>query len=382
MKIGIFDPNLEPKGHYLKFNSHIIKLLEDGDNEIVFFDICNIFKNNFKGNIKFVNVADKTIIDLFGKHGTPLKKWFVFFVKEFFWYRKVSKKIQKSKIDFLIITSEGYFFFYFFIPKIKFAVIFHRIESVLFFGKKYSIKYIVQSIRRKIILRLLRRAQVVFVLTEHLKDKLKPFYFRCVEWIPYLCFENFNNKMFCKKKMECFTISTPGSIYYGKNIDFALETYKKYNLSFKYIIAGFPSAGYGKKIVEVVKSLPRNTPITGIFKYLSDKEYKKIIQRSTFVLLPYSAERTSGISAVMLDAFENNTPIIAPDIEPFTYYANKYKIGLLYNTESHVSLAKTIEMASRMTKKNFENNFLIFKKDFSYDEFGARFKEIIFETTQ
>ena len=389
MKIGIFDPNLDSKGHFLPFNRHIIKLLQDKNNRIIFFDIADILKNSCQEkNIEFINVADTPMAELSGELIT-LSDRFVFLAKEFFWYREVYKKIsrwqshrgsstesgQKNKIDFLIITSLGYFFFDFFIPKVKFAAILHT-SDILVFEKKHSIKYFMQVLKKWVALKFLCQAEVVFTLDEYLKDKISIFNFKNTEWMPYTCFENPGSGVYSEKKIKEFTLLTPGAIYRGKNIDFVLDVYKKYNLNFKYIIVGFPIGVYGRKIVKTVESLEKNTLITGIFRYLPDEEYKEMIQRSSFVLLPYSKERSNGISAVMHDAFENNTPIIAPNMRPFNYYVNKYSLGLLYapNEESFISVLKK---ASKIDTSIYKDNFEKFKKDFSYSKTQKKIRRII-----
>lgn len=378
MKIGIFDPNLDSKGHFLAFNKHIIKLLYGKKNEVVFFDVANIFKSNCpQEDVKFINVADVTMAELSGELKTLFRR-LIFLIKEFFWFKDVIKKIQETKPDFLIITSPGYFSFYFFRLNVRFAIIFH-FGWLLFSGREFSVRYFMQILRKKVILRFLRGAAVVFTLSDYLNGKMSGFNFKRAEWLPYICFENFDVLSKQNKNPKKFTISTPGVIYQGKNIDFILDAYKKYNLNFKYIVAGFPIGDYGNKIVKTIESLAKTVPVSGIFKYLSSKEYNELIRISSFVLLPYSSERSNGISAVMQDAFENNTPIIAPDIEPFRYYVNKYKLGLLYKPDDQASFAQIIEIASRMDKKSFASSFSVFKKDFSYAENSERFKKIIYE---
>ncbi len=321
-------------------------------------------------------MADVTMVKLSGELIT-LSDRFVFLVKEFFWYKEAIKKIQKNNIDFLIITSPGYLFFYFFIPKIKFAIILMT-NGILVFEKKYSVKYFMQVLKKMVVLTFLRQAEVVFTLAEYLKDEIIGFKFKNTEWIPYTCFENSDSGVYPERRGGEFTLLTPGAIYRSKNIDFVLDIYKKYKLDFKYIIAGFPIDVYGRKIVKTIESLGKNMSITGIFRYLPDEEYKEMIRRSSFVLLPYSTERNNGISAVMQDAFENDTPVIAPNIKPFNHYINKYSVGLLYepNDDSFIGV---LRKASKIDKIVFKDGFIAFKEDFSYVKVRERLKKMFSE---
>lgn len=369
--IGFFDPNLSCIGHYKRFNRHLVRLF--GSNEkIIFFDINNVFFDSFKDdikNIEFITVSDKSISDIYRNAKTFSLKWFKALMNEFFWWKDICKKIEDNNIDILMISSLGYLSFFLIRPKVKYVTIITTNE-IFFFKKQISFRYLLQRIKKRIILNFLAKAQGIFTLDEYLKNEISIFNFKNLDWIPDRCFEK--NIVDGKSIIsENFNMITPGLIYQGKNLEFVLDAYKQYNLSYNYVIAGKPVGEYGEKIIKEVEEMKNNFPITGIFDYLSESQYAKLIKQATFILLPYSSDRSGQISGVMYDAFENQTPIIAPDVRPFNYYINKYSLGLLYQPNDS-SFIKTIEIASKMKKKSFNENFYTFKKDFLYSNVQKR----------
>jgi len=246
-------------------------------------------------------------------------------------------------------------------------------------AKRFSIDYFKEFFKKKLVIHFLKQAKLIFLLDEYLKDDILRIGFKKINWIPDRCFEEVNLENKNLKEDIDFNILTPGGLYQGRNVDFdfVFEAYKKYNLNFEYKIVGMPKDDYGKKMVEKIRLLENKLPIHGIFEYLSDQDYKEIISKASFVLLPYSPERYDQVPAVMFDAFENDTPIIAPNVQPFNYYLSKYKLGFLYNHNELLSFIKVLEKASKVSKKSFSDNFLLFKKDFCYKKTQERVRIII-----
>lgn len=69
-----------------------------------------------------------------------------------------------------------------------------------------------------------------------------------------------------------------------------------------------------------------------INEYLSDDDYYKYIRESKFIVLPYiPSTHTGKSSGVVLDSIYQGTPVIATNIDTFSF-VKKYNLGILYST--------------------------------------------------
>ena len=164
---------------------------------------------------------------------------------------------------------------------------------------------------------------------------------------------------------------TIGTIADTKNHLFALNIFEKFNLPFSYLIAGPSMDKVGEEVQRRV-ACSTNPNLTGIFKNITD-DYDSLIQGSEFLILPYDLKRGGRNSQVVYDAFRNLTPIIAPDIEPFKMYIERYGIGFLYKEGDENSFRATIEKAAAIPKEHFAENFGRLYKDLSFDKIKKDF---------
>ena len=389
MKIGIFDPNLEEFGHYIYFNKHIAKLLDSKDNKLVFLDIAGIFHKNYSQNLRleestfqFVNVSDVPCpSDRENNHiyddVTHLSQYKMY-MSDRSWYKEVFKKISALNLDITLITSHGRAPMFTVVPNFKFGIILHTSRILKVYGKHW-LQTFLRRISRKFNKKFLDKSSIIFTLELYLVKELQREGLNNVFYVPYKCFNSAMDKNFPSDyglKENEFTLLTIGVIYKGKGLDSVLNIYDKYNLDTPYSIVGLSSGEYGNLIDKKVQELQtRNLPVKRIPMYLSDEEYRNFISKADFVLLPYSVTRYDQTSGVMYDALEQNTPIIAPAIEPFKSYVENYDIGLLYNPEDDLSFVNTVKKARHLGKSYFWGNIERFKKQFTY----SIWKEKIFD---
>jgi glycosyltransferase involved in cell wall biosynthesis len=162
-------------------------------------------------------------------------------------------------------------------------------------------------------------------------------------------------------------ISFVGNLSPNKRVDLFIKISKLCNE--KFVIAG--SGDYKK-----LKSEIKQTNITLINKFLSKKEYDKLIQESKLVLLPYEH---STQSAVLFDCYRNGTPVIATDIGSFREFINYGKTGYYFKQDEYVS--KTSKIINEIQtddlieiRKNCINYFI---EKFSDNCFEKKFINLI-----
>jgi glycosyltransferase involved in cell wall biosynthesis len=225
---------------------------------------------------------------------------------------------------------------------------------------------------------VLNSALSLITLEESTVENLKQNGFKSF-WIPYELFsdpEKTNDDKLLRTNNE-FVISTVGVIYEGKNIDFIINTLKNKRIAdVKYIISGFPYDEYGQRIKKEVEDL-HNEMIEGHFEYLSEEEYTRAIKTADFIVLSYSKDRSDQASGVFFDAIKYNRPVIAPNVEPFKYYIEKYKIGLMFEENDEESFVQQINMAKKLGTSYFIKNINDFKRDFSYDVWIKKFVDFL-----
>lgn len=95
-------------------------------------------------------------------------------------------------------------------------------------------------------------------------------------------------------------------------------------------------------------------------KYLTDEEYKEILMKCRYIVLPYNPLTYSGKSSgVVLDALYNNKPVIVPRIDSFEFI-EKYRVGIMYNT----SFAEIVsEKNGGLRDRQFDDAISVFVSD-------------------
>lgn len=116
-----------------------------------------------------------------------------------------------------------------------------------------------------------------------------------------------------------------GTASWAKNYEMVVQTLNESEYSC--VIAGkFEDENRYEKLVSIAK---KNIKIYN--KYISDVEYKSILSKARYVVLPYDKEHyKEKSSGVVLEALYAGKPVIAPRIQSFLF-VEEYGIGLLYD---------------------------------------------------
>jgi hypothetical protein len=133
-----------------------------------------------------------------------------------------------------------------------------------------------------------------------------------------------------------------GSNFFGKGLDIFMKSLENVNLNnIKILISSNENKNHS---FDENKKTKYDEKI--IFKNFSNNisEYKMIelFTVSDVVVLPYRRNYEFGSSSVSIQAFCSNSLIIAPNIYPFNYVINKYKLGFLFELENYKSLSKVL----------------------------------------
>lgn len=114
-----------------------------------------------------------------------------------------------------------------------------------------------------------------------------------------------------------------GIMSMGKDIEDVIQSFS--NTTYKVIIAGY--FNNLQRYENFVKKSTSN--ITIINKYLTDEEYKNIVQSTKYMLLPYNKRYSAASSGVIYDILFNGRPLITRDFINF-HFVKEYGVGAVY----------------------------------------------------
>lgn len=114
-------------------------------------------------------------------------------------------------------------------------------------------------------------------------------------------------------------------------------------------------------------------------RYLSETEYFRKFYESQYVIMPYSIEYEGKTSGIFCDAVLTKTPVIVPDIEPFSSFFSFYgPLGHLINFDS-------ITWLDDMRILNLTKDYAVYQKnmekvhqDHNLDSIGREISRIIY----
>ncbi len=395
MKIGIFDPGFELLGHYAFFNRYVAELLDTPGNRIYFLDIGGKMRKSYEGNLElknppaFVPLADARYASMPLRSGSLFSvAWWRNRIGEYSWYKAIFSKIADLHLDAVVFSSVET------APAVYFVKArFPYVALVLYPENLFKARASLKGYRKVLgplytlyisgFYRFLKRAKLIFTTNEPSMPTPELSRFP-VSWLPNRSFGDDLRKKGMSGRTPGepqFTFLTIGTISNSKNHLFALDSFEKYGLPFKYCIAGVPMDETGEIVKRRVLGGKIKT-ISGIFKTLDDREYDGLFEITEFLFLPYDLKRGAISSQVMHDAFSRSIPIIAPDVEPFKYYVERYGVGLTYKEGDMDSLAMTLRKAAGMHRGDFRKNFEALHADLSFpkvkEEFLAKIRSSFF----
>jgi hypothetical protein len=157
----------------------------------------------------------------------------------------------------------------------------------------------------------------------------------------------------------------------NKNVINFLKIFnKKFQNNFIFTIVGKIDKQTHIKLKLQIK---KNKNIKIINRYLNNNEYKKLINKAHFIVIPDGHIYKYMHSGVIWDCFAIKKPFLAPDNAINRDYINSYKVGLIYNKNF-----KTIAL-NKFLKSNYKKYYKTLKKDYSFKENLKKTKNILDE---
>lgn len=186
--------------------------------------------------------------------------------------------------------------------------------------------------------------------------------------------ERFLNSVNYKtKKNRIFTIATLGSLRKDKNILLLVDAVNKIS-DIEYIIAGRCEENYKELLKKKIREV-KNPHIIRKDGYLSSEEYKSIFHKSDYFIFADFEEPTTKTNGTFIEAIFNSTPVIVPNYPSYSYFVNKYNIGILYEPENEKSLITAIVKAKTLKVDYFKDGIIKFQQDYLIDNVANRLKK-------
>lgn len=118
----------------------------------------------------------------------------------------------------------------------------------------------------------------------------------------------------------------------------------------------------------IMSSIDGDNRIERISKFLSYEEFNQWFVKSHFVLFADEQGPSCITNGTMMEALINYRPVICPNYNPYSYYINKYGVGLLYEAGNVDNYAATIKKAAELGTEYFIPNIKKFLENILFDK--------------
>lgn len=169
-----------------------------------------------------------------------------------------------------------------------------------------------------------------------------------------------------ENKDKEFSLLVIGGLRRQKHIEATVRAFKKASLDegVLRIVGENHDDDYEKIIIDEINS---SQQILRINKRLQYDEFNKYMGGAHFTVFADEKQKSSVTNGTMMESIINFTPIIAPDHEPYTFYIEKYGLGLKYKYGDEDSYAEAIKKAQQLGYGYFLDNIKQFQKIISFD---------------
>lgn len=364
MRVGVFDPAFKEVGHFIPFDAYIADLAASFAREVVFFDATGAMERAYGSRAFAVPVSFVRLPE-----PVPSASRIMRILRRFRCWRSRFVLMDRS-CDLLVITAEARDpLMYFSRPRVPYLALILFPYAYLKEGYRSVAERIVAGRYRAFV----RGSAAYFTTSESpmleaIRDLLGLPY---LDWLPNLPVRS------SSEAAGGNGFVTLGTISRSKSHAFVLQAFRERRLPYPYHIAGAALDETGESVRAGVEALAQepDLAVTGEFSYLSDERYESLLRSAAYALFPYDFTRGNISSQVLHDCFRTRTPIVAPAIEPFKGYVERYGIGFLYPEGDAEGLAEALAAASRKPKADFADGFSALARDLSFERIAERFRE-------
>lgn len=150
-----------------------------------------------------------------------------------------------------------------------------------------------------------------------------------------------------------FVLLSIGSLRPSKRIEIIVESLVKLNDDdIQYIIAGASSQGYESIIEDSIGKL-RKDAVKRINRRLTEEEFNGFINIADFLVLCDCPQASNVTNGTMNEALLAGVPIIAPNYDPYKFFIEHYKVGVMFNPDEAGSLENAIAKAKHIGRDAF-----------------------------
>lgn len=162
-----------------------------------------------------------------------------------------------------------------------------------------------------------------------------------------------------------------GQLREQKNIPLTIEAFKRANIpSSQLYLIGRSQGKYEQRISDAIHS---DEHIIRKNEFLEYTDFHNYFSKSHFVLFADDKGESCITNGTMMEALINHRPVICPDYNPYTYYIEKYGIGLVYQPKNVASYAAVLQKASELGTEYFLPNIERFLETITFKRVSEQF---------
>lgn len=161
-----------------------------------------------------------------------------------------------------------------------------------------------------------------------------------------------------------------GQLREEKQLPLTIEAFKKACISNSTLyLVGRSRGKYETAIessIEGMKNIIREN------RFLEYNDFNSYFSNCHFVLFADVQGESCITNGTMMEALINHRPIICPNYNPYSYYINKYHIGLAYKPNDVVSYANTLQEAIALGTEYFADNINKFLETLTFEHVSKK----------
>lgn len=370
MKIIVYDPLYSDVGHYFRYNKFITGLLSDIPGITSIHVLCSDKKlvqlEQLSSRVK-VSYLEQAL-DSMQVRSMNARGWgkVRLALRAYSSYSSIVRMINKSDADLVFFPSQGQLPFWMAAKKLKKQYASSLISIKWIYekrGKTFPLYVLFRSFIKRATLNIFIEDYYQAVTNEHTASHSIVMPDRSLK-------ENEVQSINDHSKPLSFV--TLGTISRIKSPYQFLSEWKSLSPE---LLSNFRYRIFGKVFEESLSSELKQVAgecinVEFVNDYLSSSMFNELLDSADFVVIPYSEDYAKyATSGVMWDCFEKQKAIICPDIEPFRFYVNKFRIGYMYVEGELENTLQRVINERREFFKELPANYKKLSREYSQQRF-------------
>lgn len=157
-----------------------------------------------------------------------------------------------------------------------------------------------------------------------------------------------------------------GQLRKQKNLPTTIEAFKQANIpNAKLCLIGRSQGKYEEEITAAINADDRIERNNSFLEY---DDFLNYYTNAHFVLFADEEGDSCITNGTFTEALIRHRPVIAPDYNPYSYYINKYGVGLLYEPDNIQSYSNAMKKAIELGVEHFQPNINNFLEEIKFDK--------------